>query len=129
MGRFPFDTLTVTSVSVGIARTDPHNCNKTALSCHAQRENPISSSKSSETIVVVDEANPRCSMATDISALIVQKAFSALRAPIRMVTAPHTPVPFSDNLEDLYKPDAQQIASAVHEVSEYKQWETTVSRS
>ena len=92
-------------------------------------ETLLDSVASTGRVVVVDEANPRCSIATDISALIVQKAFNVLRAPIRMVTAPHTPVPFSDNLEDLYKPDAQQIASAVHEVSEYKQWETTVSRS
>ena len=46
-----------------------------------------------------------------------------------MVTAPHTPVPFSDNLEDLYKPDAAQIATAVREVSEYQAWQTTASDS
>ena len=80
-------------------------------------------------VVVVDEANPRCSMATDISALIAQQAFSALKAPIRMVTAPHTPVPFSDNLEDLYKPDAARIADAVRKVSEYQAWQTTESKN
>ncbi|MDP1068794.1 transketolase C-terminal domain-containing protein, partial [Klebsiella pneumoniae] len=53
-------------------------------------------------LVVIDESNPRCSIATDISALVAQQAFSSLRAPIEMVTAPHTPVPFSDALEDLY---------------------------
>ncbi len=42
-------------------------------------------------LVVVDEANPRCNMATDISALVSQNAFSALKAPIRMVTPPHVP--------------------------------------
>lgn len=78
-------------------------------------------------VVVVDEANPRCSMATDISALIAQKAFSALKAPIEMVTAPHTPVPFSDNLEDLYKPNAEKIISTVRKVSEYQKWATTAS--
>ncbi|MGX9566877.1 alpha-ketoacid dehydrogenase subunit beta [Pseudomonas sp. CFBP 5748] len=64
-------------------------------------------------LVVIDEANPRCSMATDISALVAQKAFGALKAPIEMVTAPHTPVPFSDALEDLYIPDAAKIEQAV----------------
>src|SRR6266536_4544535 len=44
-------------------------------------------------LVVVDEATPRCNMATDISAQVAQQAFGALRAPIEMVTAPHTPVP------------------------------------
>ncbi len=67
-------------------------------------------------LVVIDEANPRCSMATDISALVAQKAFAALKGPIEMVTAPHTPVPFSDALEDLYIPTAAKIEAAVHKV-------------
>ena len=70
-------------------------------------------------LVVIDEANPRCSMATDISALVAQKAFGALKAPIEMVTAPHTPVPFSDALEDLYIPDAAKIEKAVLNVIEW----------
>jgi pyruvate dehydrogenase E1 component beta subunit len=70
-------------------------------------------------LVVIDEANPRCSMATDISALVAQKAFGALKAPIEMVTAPHTPVPFSDALEDLYIPDAAKIEQAVVKVIEW----------
>lgn len=71
-------------------------------------------------VVVVDEATPRCNMATDISALIAQNAFGALKAPIKMVTAPHAPVPFSDVLEDLYMPSADKIAATVREVSEYR---------
>ncbi|MGN8343236.1 alpha-ketoacid dehydrogenase subunit beta [Pseudomonas sp. SMV71] len=70
-------------------------------------------------LVVIDEANPRCSMATDVSALVAQKAFGALKAPIEMVTAPHTPVPFSDSLEDLYIPDAAKIEQAVLDVIEW----------
>ncbi|AZL70800.1 MULTISPECIES: alpha-ketoacid dehydrogenase subunit beta [Pseudomonas] len=69
-------------------------------------------------LVVIDEANPRCSMATDISALVAQKAFGALKGPIEMVTAPHTPVPFSDALEDLYIPDAAKVEAAVRKVIE-----------
>ncbi|GAA5161786.1 MULTISPECIES: alpha-ketoacid dehydrogenase subunit beta [Amycolatopsis] len=68
-------------------------------------------------LVVVDEATPRCNMATDISALVAKEAFGALRAPIEMVTAPHTPVPFSDALEDLYIPDAQRVVNAVKAVA------------
>jgi pyruvate dehydrogenase E1 component beta subunit len=68
----------------------------------------------------VDEAYPRCNMATDISALVAQRAFASLRAPIRMVTPPHTPVPFSDVLENLYLPDAGKVAGAVRETIAYK---------
>ena len=34
--------------------------------------------------------------------------------------APHTPVPFSDALEDLYIPDAQRIVNAVKTVTDYR---------
>jgi pyruvate dehydrogenase E1 component beta subunit len=71
-------------------------------------------------LVVVDEANPRCSIATDVSAIVAQNAFGALKAPIGMVTAPHTPVPFSPDLEDLYIPNAAKIEAAVMKVTGYK---------
>lgn len=71
-------------------------------------------------LVVVDEATPRCNLATDISALVAKEAFGSLRAPIEMVTAPHTPVPFSDALEDLYIPDAQRVAGVVKTVLDWK---------
>jgi pyruvate/2-oxoglutarate/acetoin dehydrogenase E1 component len=71
-------------------------------------------------LVVVDEASPRCNLATDISALAAKEAFGSLRAPIEMVTPPHTPVPFSDALEDLYIPDAQKVVNAAKAVVEYR---------
>jgi pyruvate/2-oxoglutarate/acetoin dehydrogenase E1 component len=64
-------------------------------------------------LVCVDEAHPRCSIASDVSAKVSQEAFKALKAGIQMVTAPHTPVPFSPALEDLYLPSADKIAAAV----------------
>ncbi|MEM9198434.1 MAG: alpha-ketoacid dehydrogenase subunit beta [Pseudomonadota bacterium] len=63
-------------------------------------------------LVCVDEANPRCSIASDVSSVVAQEAFNALRAPIQMVTAPHAPVPFSPSLEDLYVPSAARIVDA-----------------
>ena len=63
-------------------------------------------------LVVVDEASPRCNIATDISAQVSQQAFGALKAGIQMVAPPHTPVPFSPTLEDLYIPSAAQIVEA-----------------
>ncbi len=71
-------------------------------------------------LVVVDQATPRCGMACDISALVAQEAFGALRAPIEMVTAPHTPVPFAQSLEALYIPDAQKVANAVKKTMDWK---------
>jgi pyruvate/2-oxoglutarate/acetoin dehydrogenase E1 component len=71
-------------------------------------------------LLVVDEASPRCNLATDISALVAERGFGTLRGPIRMVTPPHTPVPFSDALEDMYIPNADKIATPVRELLRYK---------
>ncbi len=68
-------------------------------------------------LVVVDEASPRCGMAADISSMVAQKGFDLLKAPIELVTAPHTPVPFSGALEDLYIPSADQISEAVRKIA------------
>lgn len=64
-------------------------------------------------LVVVDEANPRCSMASDIASLVAQNCFEHLKAAPQMVTAPHAPPPFSPSLEDLYVPDPEKVADAV----------------
>ena len=67
-------------------------------------------------LVVVDESSPRCNMASDISALVSERAFGALKAPIMRVTPPHTPVPFAPELEDAYVPSPDKIAAAVRQV-------------
>ncbi len=64
-------------------------------------------------LVVVDESNPRCSLATDIAGLVASEAFDALHGPIGIVTAPHMPVPFSPPLEDAYIPSPEKVAAAV----------------
>ncbi len=64
-------------------------------------------------LVVVDESPPRCSMATDILALVSEKAFTSLDAPPQMVTAPHSPVPFSKELERAWVPSPDAITAAV----------------
>jgi pyruvate/2-oxoglutarate/acetoin dehydrogenase E1 component len=74
-------------------------------------------------LVVVDEAHPRCSMASDIAGLVAENAFDALRAPIKLVTAPHAPVPFSPALEDLYIPGVDKIEAAVRSAMQHERRE------
>lgn len=71
-------------------------------------------------LVVVDEANPRCSFATDVAALVADRGFKDLRAPIKLVTAPHAPVPFSATLEDAYVPDVDDVCAAVRSIVDAK---------
>ncbi len=85
------------------------------------RDSILESVEKTGRAVVIDEANPRCSVATDIAALLAEHAFDDLRAPVQLVTAPHTPVPFSDALEDLYIPDAAKIERAVLKITQGRQ--------
>jgi pyruvate dehydrogenase E1 component beta subunit len=73
----------------------------------------LESVKKTHRLVVVDEGNPRCSVANDIVTLAAQQAFAYLDSAPRTVTAPHTPVPFSPPLEDAYIPGPAQIVAAV----------------
>ena len=66
--------------------------------------------------IIVDESSPRCNIATDISALICDKSFSYLKAPIKMISPPHTPIPFSPALEDIYMPDEQTIITTAKKI-------------
>ena len=67
-------------------------------------------------MVIVDEAYPRCGVAADVSSIIVENAFSYLKAPIKKVTPPHSPVPYAPNLEQAFLPSSQNVIDAVKEV-------------
>lgn len=64
-------------------------------------------------LVAVDEAYPRCNIATDIIAQVTSRKFSDLKSAPEMVSAPHTPVPFSPKLENLYLPSVEKIQEAI----------------
>jgi len=81
-------------------------------------ETILESVKETGRLVVVDEASPRCNLATDIVALVATKAFSALKAPVSIVAPPHTPVPFAPALEDAYVPSRAKIEVAALAVME-----------
>ena len=80
----------------------------------------LSSVSKTGRLVIVDEASPRCNIATDISAMVAQAAFDSLKAPIKMVSPPHTPVPFAPGLEDAYIPSPSRIQAAVMEIVKYR---------
>lgn len=64
-------------------------------------------------LIVVDEDYPKCSMASEITALVSAEAFDELDCPIERVSPPHAHVPFSPVLEKAYLPDASTIVSRV----------------
>ena len=76
----------------------------------------LESVRKTEHVLVVDEDTPRCSMATDIIALVTMKAFDYLDAAPMMIAPPHAPVPFSPPMEAFYIPDENQIVDAIRKL-------------
>lgn len=79
-------------------------------------ETIVKSVKKTGKLVIVDEEPKIGSAAAEIAASINEEAFSHLKAPIKRVCAPNTPVPFSPALEKLWMPDEEDIIKAVREV-------------
>jgi|SaaInl4_135m_RNA_FD_contig_41_1883248_length_2766_multi_7_in_0_out_0_2 acetoin:2,6-dichlorophenolindophenol oxidoreductase subunit beta len=72
-------------------------------------ETILESVKKTRKVVIVDEDYPRCSMASELSAVIAEQAFDYLDAPPRRVNPPHTSVPYSPVLEELFIPTPERI--------------------
>jgi acetoin:2,6-dichlorophenolindophenol oxidoreductase subunit beta len=66
-------------------------------------------------LVVVDEARTTCSAASEIAAIVAEKAFGALRAPVRRVTVRDVAIPYSPALEKAVLPDEHSVIRAVRE--------------
>ncbi|MHB8867876.1 MAG: alpha-ketoacid dehydrogenase subunit beta [Thermoleophilia bacterium] len=64
-------------------------------------------------LVIVHEAVRTSGFGAEIAAIVADEGFDLLDAPIKRVTAPDTPVPFSPVLEDAYLPSADTIKAAV----------------
>ncbi len=76
----------------------------------------LGSVRKTHRLVVVDEDTPFCSVARDIAARAADRAFEHLDAPVKCVTAPHTPVPFSPVLERFYVPSKEAVSDAVRSI-------------
>ncbi len=74
------------------------------------------SAASTGRVVVVDESAARCGFGHDVVATIATNVFDELRAPIQLVTPPHSPVPFSPALEHEWVPSDARIEDAVRKV-------------
>jgi pyruvate/2-oxoglutarate/acetoin dehydrogenase E1 component len=64
-------------------------------------------------VVVIDEGRLSCGMASEISAIIAEEAFAALRAPIRRVASFDVPIPFSPALESQVLPTEGRLTDAI----------------
>jgi len=64
-------------------------------------------------LVVIHDANRFCGFGAEIAATVAEEAFAELKAPVRRVAAPDTPVPFSPPQEQFYLPGAEDVVAAI----------------
>ena len=64
-------------------------------------------------LLIVDEAFQPCSVASEISARIVEQGFDDLDAPVRCLNGAFTPTPYSPSLEEAVVPGTEEILSAI----------------
>jgi pyruvate dehydrogenase E1 component beta subunit len=71
----------------------------------------VASAKKTGRVVIVDEARDRCSAASHIAAILADKAFGALKAPVKRITVPNVCMPYAPNAERRVMPSTDNIVS------------------
>lgn len=67
-------------------------------------------------LVVVDECHKRCGVGAEFSAIVAEKSFEYLKAPIKRVMTEDVPIPFSPPMEEYVEVTEAKIIKAVKEV-------------
>lgn len=80
------------------------------------RQTIIRSVKKTGRLIVVSEDCKTAGVSAEIAALVAEEAVDYLDAPIKRVTEPDTPIPFSPALEQFVIPSEKSIVKAVKEV-------------
>jgi pyruvate dehydrogenase E1 component beta subunit len=76
----------------------------------------IDSVKKTGRLIIMAEEPRTGSSASEVAAVVAEEAFDYLKAPIKRVCAPDTPIPFSPILENTWMPDEDDLIKAVVEI-------------
>ncbi len=76
-------------------------------------ETILASVRKTNRLVIVHEASVFAGFGAEIAAMVMEKAFDWLDAPVGRVGAPDVPMPFNDKLESLVIPSISRIIEAV----------------
>jgi pyruvate dehydrogenase E1 component beta subunit len=79
-------------------------------------ETILSSVKKTNRLVTVEEGWPVCGIGAEIAALVNERAFDDLDAPVTRVTAKDVPLPYAANLEKLALPQPEDVVAAAKAV-------------
>jgi len=80
--------------------------------CPLDREAVLASVRKTGKALVAHEATRSCGVGAEVAALITEHAFEDLDAPVRRLTAPDVPIPFSPPLEQATLPQLEDMKEA-----------------
>lgn len=76
-------------------------------------ETILSSVRKTNRLLIVHEACTQFGFGAEVSAIVVEKAFDYLDAPIMRLGAPDTPIPYNDELERHVIPSQERIVESI----------------
>jgi pyruvate/2-oxoglutarate/acetoin dehydrogenase E1 component len=79
----------------------------------------LESVRKTSKVVVLHEDTHTGGFGGEIAATIAEEAFEDLDAPVKRISAPDTPVPFSPALEKAFIPQVEDVVAGVRELAEY----------
>jgi len=83
------------------------------------RKGVLESVRKTSKVLVLHEDTHTGGFGGEIAATIAEEAFEDLDAPVKRITAPDTPVPFSPPLEKAFIPQVEDVATGLRELAEY----------
>jgi pyruvate/2-oxoglutarate/acetoin dehydrogenase E1 component len=83
------------------------------------REAILASTEKTGKVLIAHEATRSCGVGAEVASLISEEAFESLDAPVRRLTAPNVPIPFSPPLEQTVLPQLDDMKEAMRELLAY----------
>ena len=83
------------------------------------REAVLESVAKTSKVIVLHEDTRTGGFGGEIAATIAEEAFEDLDAPVKRITAPDTPVPFSPQLEKAFIPQVEDVVAGLRDLAEY----------
>ena len=87
--------------------------------CPLDRDAILASVRKTSKALIAHEATRSCGVGAEVAALITEEAFEDLDAPVRRLTAPDVPIPFSPPLEQAALPQLDDMKEACRELLAY----------
>ena len=87
--------------------------------CPLDRDAILASVRKTSKALIAHEATRSCGVGAEVAALITEEAFEDLDAPVRRLTAPDVPIPFSPPLEQAALPQLEDMKEACRELLAY----------